>query len=60
LNQGLINAIEVDAFSWPSTIPTNAYFIGAIGCMLAVAFANLTSIKAIKKLDLVEVLKERE
>ncbi|PKM58612.1 MAG: hypothetical protein CVU98_00240 [Firmicutes bacterium HGW-Firmicutes-3] len=60
LNQGLLNAIEVDAFSWPSTIPTSAFFIGAAGCMLAVAFANLTSIKAIKKLDLVEVLKERE
>ncbi|PKM67874.1 MAG: hypothetical protein CVU95_04295 [Firmicutes bacterium HGW-Firmicutes-2] len=60
LNQGLINAIEVDAFAWPSKIPTSAFLIGAAGCMLAVAFANLTSVKAIKKLDLVEVLKERE
>lgn len=60
LNTSLINSIDVDAFSWPATIPGYAYIIGAIGCILAVAFSNMTSVKAIKKLDLVEVLKERE
>jgi putative ABC transport system permease protein len=60
LNYGLVNSIDVDAFSWPANVSTEAYIIGAIGCIIAVAIANLTSVKAIKKLDLVEVLKERE
>ncbi len=34
--------------------------LGGIGCVIAVAIANFTSVKSIKKLDLVEVLKERE
>lgn len=60
LNTALQQGIDIDAFSWPSTIPFDAYVIAAIGCVLAVLFANLSSVKTIKKLDLVEVLKERE
>jgi len=60
LNYGLVNSINVDAFSWPTTISMDAYIIGGIGCVIAVAIANFTSVKSIKKLDLVEVLKERE
>lgn len=60
LNYSLQQSIDVDAFSWPSTIPPNAYLMGVLGCVLAVLFSNLSSVKAIKKLDLVEVLKERE
>ena len=60
LNYGLVNSMDVDAFSWPVNVSTEAYIIGAIGCIIAVAIANFTSVKAIKKLDLVEVLKERE
>ena len=60
LNYGIVNSIEVDAFSWPDTISMQAYIIGGVGCIIAVAIANFTSVKAIKKLDLVEVLKERE
>jgi len=60
LNTSLVNAIDVETFSWPARIPTYAFLIGIVGCVVAVAFSNLTSVRTIKKLDLVEVLKERE
>lgn len=60
LNYGLQQAIDVDAFSWPSVIPSSAYVMGIVGCVFAVFLSNLSTVKAIKKLDLVEVLKERE
>ncbi len=49
LNSGLQQAVDVDAFSWPSTIPSDAYLIAAFGCALAVAFSNFSTVKAIKK-----------
>lgn len=60
LNVSLINSIDIEAFSWPANIPADAYIIGIIGCILAVAFSNWSTVKAIKNLNLVEVLKERE
>lgn len=60
LNAGLQQAIDIDVFSWPSTIPLSAYVTAAVGCIGAVFFSNMTSVKTIRKLDLVEVLKERE
>lgn len=60
INMGLINMMDIEVFAWPSEIPSYAYFVGAIGCILSVWLSNQTSARAIKKLDLVEVLKERE
>ncbi len=50
LNTALVNAIDIDAFSWPTKISFEAYIIGGIGCVLAVAFANKSTGKAIKNL----------
>lgn len=60
LNTSLVNMMDIEVFSWPAVIPPSAYFTGAIGCILAVLFSNLSSAKAIAKLELVHVLKERE
>lgn len=60
LNVSLINSVDIDAFSWPAAIPPDAYLLGVIGCILAVAFSNMSTVRAIKKLSMVEVLKERE
>lgn len=60
LNVQLINSVDIDTFSWPATIPASAYLLGIIGCIGAVAFSNLSTVKAIKGLNMVEVLKERE
>lgn len=60
LNYGLQNMVDVDAFSWPSTVPFDAYIVATIGCALAVILSNRSTVKAIRKLNMVEVLKERE
>ncbi len=61
LNLGMLEMMEeIESFAWPATVPGYAYIIGAVGCALAVAFSNMTSVRAIKRLDMVEVLKERE
>ncbi len=60
LNISLINSIDIEAFSWPAAIPSDAYVLGALGCIAAVAFSNMSTVRAIKKLSMVEVLKERE
>ncbi len=60
LNISLINQVDMDAFSWPAAIPPDAYLLGVIGCVAAVAFSNLSTVRSIKRLDMVEVLKERE
>lgn len=60
LNVSLINSIDIEAFSWPAAIPSDAYLLGVVGCMIAVAFSNMSTVRAIKRLSMVEVLKERE
>lgn len=60
LNKSMIDMIDVDAFAWPEVIPFSAFIWAAVGCILAVAFSNMSTVKAIRKLDMVEVLKERE
>jgi len=60
LNTSLVNMIDIDAFAWPSEIPAKAYIIGVIGTAIAVMISNQTTLKSIRNLNLVEVLKERE
>lgn len=60
LNNALVNMMDIDQFSWPTSIPNTAFIVAALGCMAAVLFSNLSTVRAIKRLDLVEVLKERE
>ncbi len=60
LNSLVQNMVELDSMAMPTIVPTQAYVMGMIGCIIAVLLSNLYSKRVIKKLDLVEVLKERE
>lgn len=60
LRQMLSGVFASDTFTFPTTVPPFAYASAALGCMLAVFFANRSAVRQIKKFDMVEVLKERE
>ena len=50
----------IENFSMPAEIPLWAYGLASLGCMAAVVLSNMSAKRTIKKLDMVEVLKERE
>jgi ABC-type antimicrobial peptide transport system permease subunit len=60
MNYGMSQMIDIESFSWPAEVPPMAFVYATLGCILAVYLSNLTSMKTIKHLSLVEVLKERE
>jgi putative ABC transport system permease protein len=53
-------AQEMNGLSIPARIPLWAFGAAAAGCMAAMILSNLSSKKTIGKLDMVDVLKERE
>ena len=60
LRAGLINMIDVDFFNMSPHTELQAFMIAFIGCWAAVVISNTIAKRAIKKFDIVEVLKERE
>ena len=50
----------MENFSMPAQIPLWGYAMALLGCMAAVILSNMSAKRTIKKLDMVEVLKERE
>jgi putative ABC transport system permease protein len=60
LKEMMANMIHVEMFTFPTYTPPLAYIIGIAGCVAAVKIANMSAAGRIRKLDMVEVLKERE
>jgi putative ABC transport system permease protein len=60
LKQTLANVMESEMFTFPTYTPPYAYIMAAVGCMIAVFISNRSSVKNIRRFDMVEVLKERE
>lgn len=60
LNNAIVQMIDVEGMIWPSTIPISSYIVGFIGLIISVWLSNKVSARRIHKLQLVEVLKERE
>jgi putative ABC transport system permease protein len=60
LNQSMISIVDTDMMSMPSSLPTNAFIVGVVGCAAAVMLSNYSAKRRIKRFDMVEVLKERE
>ena len=56
----LMMSTYIENFSMPEDIPLWAYGLAFLGCMTAVILSNMSAKRTIKKLDMVEVLKERE
>ncbi|MFV0502935.1 MAG: ABC transporter permease [Lachnospirales bacterium] len=52
--------MKFGTFQFPDTYSSNSYVIAVVGCIFSVLFSNHMSGKAVKKLKLVEVLKEKE
>jgi len=50
--------MDTTMFSMPSTLPTEAYITGVIGCSAAIMLSNFSAKRKIAKFDMVEVLKE--
>ena len=60
IKQSLQAMMDVELFSIPMYTEPEAYVIAVFGCSAAVIISNYISKNAIKKFDIVEVLKERE
>jgi putative ABC transport system permease protein len=60
LNQSINVMLDTSMMSMPSSLPTNSYAVGAIGCIAAVMLSNYSAKGRIRKFDMVEVLKERD
>jgi len=60
IKESLQAMMDVELFSIPMYTAPEAFIIAALGCSAAVIISNGISKNAIKKYDIVEVLKERE
>jgi len=60
LRIGMVEMIDVDFFAIPLSTEPSALMVAAFGCGVAVFMSNYISRRAIRKFDIVEVLKERE
>ncbi len=60
MKEGLRNSIDMSTFTFPTSTPLYSYMLAALGCILSVLLANQSAKKAIRRFDLVDVLKERE
>jgi putative ABC transport system permease protein len=56
----LSNMMDMEMFVIPGRTAPEAFLLAALGCMCMVFMANQADRGAIRKFDLVEVLKERE
>jgi len=60
IKTGLSQVIDPDLFSMPVDTAWPSFLTAAAGCMAAVYFSNRMTTRHIAKLDMVDVLKERE
>lgn len=60
INDAVAAMMDVEMFALPKTIPLYCYLTGAAGCALAVFISNRAAVRAVGRMDMVEVLKERE
>jgi putative ABC transport system permease protein len=60
IKTALFNIVQTDSFSLPVTTPASSFLVAAAGCAAAVLLSNLSSVRVISRLDMVDVLKERE
>ncbi|HBV96387.1 MAG: hypothetical protein JL50_14300 [Peptococcaceae bacterium BICA1-7] len=60
MSQGYINAVSTDLFTIPVVIYPLTYFWSALGGVFFIAVAHLLAVRGVKRLDLVDVLKNRD
>jgi len=60
MSQGYINAVSTDLFTMPVVIYPLTYFWSALGGVTFIAVAHLLAVRGVKRLDLVDVLKNRD
>lgn len=60
MTQGYISAVSTDLFTMPLVIYPQTYFLSAAGGLLFIWVAHLVAVRGVKKLDLVDVLKNRD
>jgi putative ABC transport system permease protein len=56
----IAKSVDMSGFTMPTNISLESYLIGFICCITAIYLSGLAAKHAIKKMDMVEVLKERE
>jgi putative ABC transport system permease protein len=54
------NMLDIDTFSLSSVVPMRSYIIGITCMFLAIYISNSSNVKNVRKMEMVEVLKERE
>lgn len=60
MSRGYVNALSSDLFTIPVVIYPMTYFWAALGGVFFIATAHLLAVRGVKKLDLVDVLKNRD
>ncbi|MFZ5644723.1 MAG: ABC transporter permease [Bacillota bacterium] len=60
ISQAYINAVSTDLFTMPVVIYPMTYFWSALGGVFFIMVAHLLAVRGVKKLDLVDVLKNRD
>ena len=60
MTQGYISAVSTDLFTMPLVIYPQTYFLSTAGGLLFIWVAHLVAVRGVKKLDLVDVLKNRD
>lgn len=60
LKVALSLAVDVDQFEMPTNVEFSHVLIGVVCTCLAIAWSNYSAVKQVRKMDMVEVLKERE
>lgn len=57
---GMAGMVDMEQFYMPTNTPMKAYIVGLICTILAIYLSNLSNVRSVRKMDMVEVLKERE
>ncbi|MHB8157314.1 MAG: FtsX-like permease family protein [Desulfocucumaceae bacterium] len=60
MGQGYVSAVSSDLFTMPVVVYPMTYFWSALGGVLFIGVAHLLAVRGVKKLDLVDVLKNRD
>lgn len=60
ISRAYVNAVSTDLYSLPLVISPLTYFWSALGGVLFIAAAHLLAVWGVKRLDLVEALKNRD
>jgi len=60
ITQGYVNAVSTELFTMPVVIYPQTYILSTAGGLLFIWVAHLVAVRGVKKLDLVDVLKNRD